>query len=598
MSVLQIEEELLQLIERLIPVKNFLMQNTYVKDTTKKLSRIMDDAQENPMVMLIGKERVGKTTTINSFLGFDILSSSTKNPTKINAFLKFGDSEHIKAVFLDGMEVIFDLNKLSILSTADTNSAQIIREHMDYIEIYLQHDALKELTLVDTVALESDHKGGAYFSLATQERVDELLWLLRAGSPLTDAELQLLKKYAAQNIQPHIIVNATDDYKGNIQTFIEAEKERYGQFVTSFTTISSRLAIEAAKSNDSQLLNDSNFMQFSQLLESFKKQPDKKIENTMQRLFAWLQLFLKELQHIPNKEPYISAIQTVEQFNEEHFVGSTKEQRDYAIINAYREEYEEVSSVFKNVETLYQLLQKLAATFYLRDTEVELFEELAFSYQQNVRDYRKKHTEYSQMYNRAEATYRKGFGKYLQQWTASQTNEQMTWQVDTLKRLYRELKDLFNIIKHQQKQLLQHFYKTQNHLTDLARKRLNLILKQVAELNHQRKVEMVNLKSYNDKIQEFKCIDLAQRFLIDAVKPFVLTEMTGLSSELRAQFASLFAQIEAENLVITKVENEHVFEMQPKQKIEVDFETEYQFTPLSLTEADIVSDIPELPASI
>lgn len=58
-----------QLIERLKPLHSILSQNSYVKDTTTRLKRIIDDADSQPIVLFIGKERVGKTTVINSLIG-------------------------------------------------------------------------------------------------------------------------------------------------------------------------------------------------------------------------------------------------------------------------------------------------------------------------------------------------------------------------------------------------------------------------------------------------------------------------------------------------------------------------------------------------
>ena len=73
-------KSLQQLIERLKPLHVMLAQNTYVKDTTKRLKRIIEDAQEQSTILFIGKERVGKTTIINALLGRELLSVSKTNP--------------------------------------------------------------------------------------------------------------------------------------------------------------------------------------------------------------------------------------------------------------------------------------------------------------------------------------------------------------------------------------------------------------------------------------------------------------------------------------------------------------------------------------
>lgn len=593
-----IYEDLVQLNERLQPVKNFLQQNSYIKSTTNKLKRLMNDVETTTTILLLGKERVGKTATINSYLGRNILASSLKNPTKVNTFLKYGEVEYINAIFLDGVEITFDLNKLPLLTISELESAQVIREHIDYIEIYLNHKSLQNVTLIDSIAIESDFNGSAYFSQIMLERVDEIFWLIRAGSPLTEAELDLLKKVSEEKTKPYIVVNGIDAYEGNIQSFIDQEALRYGEYVQSFITISAKQAMEAARENDSQKLIDSNFTQFRQLIEKIAIENTKKVDNTIQRFVNWLELFNMEMKRIPNREPFMSAATNIVQFNRDHNNGTTKEERDRAIIQAYRQEYKEVSEVFKNVETLYQLLQKLASTFYLRDQKIEQFEEIAFAYQQNVRDYRKKHTEYMQMYTRVEEQYRKSFKKYLQQWSPTETNEQITSQIENLKKMYEELKKLDSNITQQQKTLLQHFYKTQNHLMELAKKRMEYIIRQLAELDNKRKVELAYLKSYNEKIKEFTCIESAQRFLLEAVKPYILNEFKSIDEPLKKKLSELFTELEELQMTLPSVEDEEVFNQPIKQFEHIDFESEYVLTALSLTEGDIISEIPALPTTI
>lgn len=597
MTHTSVHEDIVQLIERLKPVSNLLEQNSYIKATTNKLKRLIADAQLPTTILFIGKERVGKTATINSFLGRNVLASSVEMPTQVNTFIKFGEREHINAVFYDGVEITFDLNKLPLLTVSDTESAQIIREHMDYLEIYLQNKALEQVVLIDSTAIEGDFQK-AYFSPFVLDRVDEIFWLIRAGSPMTEAEVELLQKVSSDKEKPYVIINAIDSYEGNIDTFIQQERAKYGQYVEDFIAISAKDAMEAAKQNDSQKLIDSNFTQLNQLVQTLKVKNNQKMNKLMQRLVEWLQLFQMEMQQIPNREPLVSAAYSVIQFNEEHNSGASKEERDRVIIQAYRDEYEEVCNVFQHVETLYQLLQTLASTFYLRDQQVEQFEELAFAYQQNVRDYRKKHTEYTQLYSRAEEQYRKEFKRYLQQWSKQHTNDQISLRVENLKNLYTDLKDLVGIINIQQKQLLQLFYQTQNHLMELAKKRMNYITKQLAELDNKRKVEVVYLKSYNEKLKEFGCVESAQKFLLEGVKPFVEQESEGLDDSLKAQFENVFNELSQVKWTLPNLEEEQLRNQPVANFQHLDFESEFTLIPLSLTEADIISDIPALPASI
>ena len=85
-----------QLIERLKPLHIILSQNSYVKDITKRLNRIIEDASNQPIMLILGKERVGKTTLINSLIGRNLLEDS-KSEVKL-------DVEH-DTVWLNTMQM-------------------------------------------------------------------------------------------------------------------------------------------------------------------------------------------------------------------------------------------------------------------------------------------------------------------------------------------------------------------------------------------------------------------------------------------------------------------------------------------------------------
>lgn len=100
------QTNLQQFIERLKPLHVILSQNTYVKDMTNRLNRIIEDATSQPIMLILGKERVGKTTLINGILGRSLLEDNKNEPTYVNTFIKYGEQECIKAIFLDGMVVL------------------------------------------------------------------------------------------------------------------------------------------------------------------------------------------------------------------------------------------------------------------------------------------------------------------------------------------------------------------------------------------------------------------------------------------------------------------------------------------------------------
>ena len=582
-----------QLIERMKPLHVLLSQNTYVKDTTKRLKRIIDDASSQTMILVMGKERVGKTTLINALLGRELLSASSEHPTAANTFIRYGEQECVKAVFLDGMVATFDIGKVELFTTSDTFCAQIIREYLDYIEVYIKHDLLKNTTIVDTIALEATSDHSAYFSEILLNRADEVFWIIRGGSMATEAELALLEKYSSRGIKPYFIVNGIDNYEENILDFMRSENERYGNHVASMLAVSATLALEGSKMNDSQ------YDELYELIKKLSTDYSKKTHHIVERFIDWLQRFRKEVEYIPQREPYLSAVESIGKYTDDEGFEFTRQQRDMALLSAYEEEYEYVCNIFKSVETLYQLLQTLTSELYLRDEKVEEFEYAALSYQQAVREYRKLHVEYMQVYGLLDQQYRKLFGKGIEKGDLQQLNGNVITKrhKSTLDNLQRKCEEQFNMIKHHESIVIANLYSIQNHLTELAQKRLQGIIRQVAELNIQRKREVKAANAYVNKLAEFSCIEEAQHFIKDAIKPYLLGGSIELTAEQRATIENtveciMAVELSQKEVALPSEENEQDI------MLHQEFEMNYTLSALKLIEADVISDIPELPTPL
>ncbi len=90
------------LIKEFQNLHSIISQNTYIRDTSNRLNRLIDDATSNLQILLIGKERVGKSSLINTILGRDLIPIVENCPTKVNIFIKYSEIEHIKVTCYDG----------------------------------------------------------------------------------------------------------------------------------------------------------------------------------------------------------------------------------------------------------------------------------------------------------------------------------------------------------------------------------------------------------------------------------------------------------------------------------------------------------------
>lgn len=584
-----------QLIERLKPLHRILSRNSYVKDTTTRLKQIIDDADSQPIVLFLGKEQVGKTTVINSLIGRNLLEDSPTEPTRANTFLKYSDEEYIKAVFLNGIEVIFDIANLSLFTISNTESAQIIRKHLDYLEVYITCELLKKVTIVDSVALEAGANKVAYFSPALLQRCNEVFWVLQAGSPATEAELNFIKKLNKMGITAHLVVNGIDQIDGEVEAFLDMEKERYGYFIGEDVPVSALQAQEASNTNSTQLLIDSRITHLSQLMFQLIDNKQKKTRHITERFIQWLERLRIEINTIPAREPYVSAFEYIKQHQSDFNRDAVQLQQEKALINSLDKQYEAVSKVFKEVQTLFQLLQTLESHSYLRDPIIDMYEEMAVLYQKNVRDYRKLHVEYSMEYGQLEKQFKKQTGMSLTfPLEESELTLLLSERIQTLNIIQKNCEQKLVLIKKYEQFVLEKLDSVQNRMNELVESRLLSIYNQLTELESQRIREWANMTASINKLAEFNCIAEAQSFIKDALEPLLLERVLPIKEQEKLQIQQTIDRIVTiDYMYATTIATEPDEMLEP-----LNLKEKYQLFELLLTKEDIVSDIPELPEKI
>lgn len=591
-----------QLVDKLRKLHGIIIQNTYVKDTSKHLDRIIQDANNQTMVLIVGKERVGKTTVVNGLLGRALLSVNDSNPTGVNTFLRYGEREKIKAFFLDGVVAVFDLNKLELLTTGDTFASQILREHLDYLEVYVKHDLLKSVTIIDSVSLEAGNGDKAYFSEALINRVDEIFWVLRSGSMAIDAEIKLMEALKNRGKEPICVVNAIDMKGTEPEVFIANEKGRIGHLVSDFVPVSAKNALEAKHTENETLWQQSQYSELIAQINRVAANSDKKTSAILIRFLQWLERFRFELTIIPQRDPFKSAVENIEKYTGDTQYEFSRYQRDIAIVTEYEQEYKEITEIFTNVHTLYQLLQTIEQYDFLQDPVVEAFSEKAIAYQQVLRDYRSMHSEYMREYDRLDAQHKKIHGKGLIKaiFGHHTQNEFFKERVEKLNEQQERCVAVFDKILEAEVFLLKDIDVVQRYLTDLTKNRLSQVEQKVQELNDQRAKEKRQLKLYAAKLNEFTCLIEAQGYLKNTIEPFLMDENLPLRDKDRVMLKETINSICAIDLSNNGLlARSHMKNQIESKAIPFDFEEKYPLHALALTELDIKSnDIPEIPKKL
>ena len=594
------QKEIVPLLETFSSLESILKSNSYIQDTTKKLHYILEDAASNTQILFVGKEGVGKTSVVNALLGRELLPSSLKIPTEVNTFIKYGEDERVEAYFYDGEVSSFSLNKIHMFINSQTEIAEKIRENVNYIVIYIKHELLKNVTLIDTKPIELLNNQSAYFSHTILSRVDEIIWVVRGKEKATEEELALLKKIATGYTKPYILINAIDEVNTSINQLIKEERSRYGEFVNDFYSFSAKQSINARKTNDTQDFIDSQTTTVMQLIEHIAQAGNKKVIHTVSQIENWLLQLQREYEYIPLREPYSSAIENMNKQVEASQLESSREKRDLAIIQTYALDYEQTANTFKEVETLYQLLKVIGSELYLRDDLTESFEELATMYQQHVRSYRTIYRDYETLFADLQKNIKKSDlidGELHIQINAKANGAQLQEKVVLINEKQTVLESVWKEIKIYEDSIIEQLYTIQNHLMTLTTNRLNAILKNVADLNNQRKSDYKINISYSKKLEEFDCLVDAQQFLKETIKPYIdnYVEIDELS---RLNLINTIDNISNISLQHTKYKENVDLDQSLMEPIKVNFEEQYKMFPLNLTDKDVLSDIPTIPSII
>ena len=108
------------------------------------------------------------------------------------------------------------------------------------------------MTIIDSVSLEAGGGEMAYFSEALMNRVDEIFWVLRAGSMAMDAELLLIETLKNKGVEPLCVINGIDDEE-HATAFMDSEQQRIGHLMSDFIGISAINALVAKQTDSHEL---------------------------------------------------------------------------------------------------------------------------------------------------------------------------------------------------------------------------------------------------------------------------------------------------------------------------------------------------------
>lgn len=541
-------EFLQKFVVKLRYLNKLLSKNSYVRETTKILKYIIQDATNNTIVLFAGMTDSGKTSLVNALLKRPILSTNVAVATEVNTIICYGEKEKVCAHFLDGQIASFDIHQVELFTSLETSSAKILRDSLDFIEIYVQNDLLKMVTLIDTTPLQISGNDTAYIKESILNRADDIFWIFKYGLPIVPEELKLLEKIKGKNIIPLGILNGLDLIDLNHKDSISSYEEQVSSYVRDLICISSKEALESVslKADNGEKWRHSQIDLVIKELEKTANNQAKRLAYLTERFIHWLKRFQTEIEIIPEREPYQTSFLTLKEYVE-HF---EERQAIEAAQNSYTLElsvkYEKQSTIFKKVDTLFQLIQVIESKPFCDNTQLFTFNNQAKQYLLRVREYRKLRQEYTHIYELLDKKHQKVNGLTLLKFIFGkrQENEYFVDQIEKLNERQQILEKKYHLLKIEEKNLLKSFEKTKDLLNKVVQEQLAMILKDFSTIEFQRNTENAKIQTAIKKLKGFDSIVEAQSFILKFVSDYVLKEGYILTKEEKTKLQEMLQAIE------------------------------------------------------
>lgn len=591
-------EFLQKFVAKLQYLNQLLSQNSYVRGTSKVLNYIIKDATSNTMVLLAGMTGTGKTHLINALLRRPIMSPKIEVTTAVNSIICYGEKEEVRAHFLDGQIASFDIDKVELFTSLNTSSAKILREGLDFIEIFVRNDLLKMITLIDTTPLQLSGNETAYIKETILNRADDVFWIFKYGQEIVPEEIKLIEKLNKKNVIPLGVLNGIDlrDVNANNQ-MIEYE-DQLSKFVREIIGVSAKDALESMQDHDDEKWQKSQMDLLLKELEKTANNHSKRLAYITERFIHWLKRFQTELEIIQEREPYYTSYSTLKEYVENLDGMELREAAQNENLIELTTLYKRQSIVFKQVSTLYQLIQVIEAKPFSENQDIISFKNQAKQYLSSVREYRKLLQEYNSLYQLVDKKHRKINGMALLKniFGKHEGNEYFKEQIEKLNEQQQHIEKKYHVLKSEEQELLNSFNDVKNRLNQLVQNQLASISKDFSTIEFQRHSQNSKIQNAIIKLEGFDNIVEAQAFIMKFVNDYVLKEDFILTKDEKKQLEHTLQVIKNVNFDYQTYINQ-CQQVKPLSNVEIQsmVEEENPFYPLEMSEDDVQTQFEEPP---
>ncbi|MCM8817333.1 MAG: dynamin family protein [Candidatus Omnitrophica bacterium] len=269
--------------------------------------------EQNLYLALVGQVKRGKSTLLNALIGKDILPSSIIPVTAIPTFVRYSDRIMVDVVFFNSSKKHIDAESVEEAKNFICN--YVVEEKnpenkmkVSYVDVFIQADILKNgMVLIDTPGIGSTYLHNTETTLNFVPECDAALFVTSVDPPITELELEFLKRLAKHMRNIYFVLNKID-YLSDEE--LDVAKKFFGKilndngFQQTVVHVSARRALTGKLQKNEKLLKSSNIGNIEALItgeivSKKKAMIDEsisiKMKNAISEILTTLELEMKSL---------------------------------------------------------------------------------------------------------------------------------------------------------------------------------------------------------------------------------------------------------------------------------------------------------------